>query len=170
GLDEAGDIFNAGSLEAWLIDLLDCGAPRPPTTGLRFLRSTRSPSPSPVRRASARDDRQGAAFVAAARAAWDCEALKLAEEERVAYPVAVAAATAGHRLPPSASLEAFILALTGNFVSAVVRLGPIGQTKAQKILAALLPRVRALGREAASATLDGLGGRAFRSDIARHAP
>ena len=45
-----------------------------------------------------------------------------------------------------------MLALIANLVSAVVRLGPIGQTDGQKILATLLPRIRALAREAA--TLD----------------
>ena len=52
------------------------------------------------------------------------------------------------------------------FVSAAVRLGKIGQTDGQKILAALLPRIRALAREAANSTLADLGGCAFRSDIA----
>ncbi len=59
-----------------------------------------------------------------------------------------------------------MLALLANLVSAVVRLGPIGQTAGQKILAALLPRVRTLSREAARSTLRDLGGCAFRSDIA----
>ena len=59
-----------------------------------------------------------------------------------------------------------MLALIANLVSAVVRLGPIGQTDGQNILAALLPRLRALAREAASSSLADLGGCAFRSDIA----
>ena len=59
-----------------------------------------------------------------------------------------------------------MLALLAGAVSAVVRLGPIGQTAGQKILAALLPRVRALAREASRSTLADLGGCAFRSDIA----
>ena len=51
---------------------------------------------------------QGAAFVVAARAAWDCEPLReLAGRGVVAYPVAVAAAAAGHGLPLETSLEAF---------------------------------------------------------------
>ena len=102
-----------------------------------------------------------------ARAAWDCEPLReLASQERVAYPAVVAAAAAGQNLPLDASLEAFVLALIGNLVSAAVRLGKIGQTDGQKILAALLPRIRALAREAANSTLADLGGCAFRSDIA----
>ena len=92
--------------------------------------------------------------------------VRSSREDRVAYPVAVAAAAAGHDLPLESSLQAFVLALLANAVSAVVRLGQIGQTAGQKILAALLPRVRALAREAARSTLADLGGCAFRSDIA----
>ena len=110
---------------------------------------------------------QGAAFVAAARAAWDCPPLRaLAEAERVAYPAAVAAAAAGHALPREASLQAFVLAQVAAAVSAVVRLGPIGQTDGQKVQATLIPRIRALAREAAGSTLADLGACAFRADIA----
>ena len=91
---------------------------------------------------------------------------ELGGQDRIAYPAAVAAAAAGHDLPLEASLQAFVLALIANAVSAVVRLGPIGQTDGQKILAALLPRICALAREAANSSLADLGGCAFRSDIA----
>ena len=87
-------------------------------------------------------------------------------QDRVAYPVAVAAAAAGHDLPLETSLQAFALAFLANLTSAAVRLGPIGQTAGQTILAALLPRVRALAREAARSALADLGSAAFRSDIA----
>jgi len=112
---------------------------------------------------------QGAAFVAAARAAWDCEPLRRldqAPDSRIAYPVAVAAAAGGHGLPFQASVEGFVLAQAANLLSAALRLGAIGQTDGQKILAALLPHVRALAREAQIAGLADLGGCAFRSDIA----
>jgi len=178
---EAGDIHNARSLGGWLVDLLTFGAPR--ADAILFAAAFRSAevgdwpalletnalavalAPSAERRLET--TAQGAAFVAAARAAWDCEPLRrLAPEEPIAYPVSVAAAAAGHGLPLDASLQAFVLALIANAVSAVVRLGPIGQTDGQKILAALLPRLRALAREAAKSSLADLGGCAFRSDIA----
>ena len=84
----------------------------------------------------------------------------------MAYPAAVASAAAGHGLPLEASLQAFILAQIAAAVSAVVRLGPIGQTDGQKIQATLIPRVRALAREASASNLTDLGSCAFRSDIA----
>ena len=92
--------------------------------------------------------------------------LSRAPDERVAYPIAVAAAASGHGLPLGASLEAFALAQVANLVSAALRLGPIGQTDGQRIIAALLPSVRALARAARNSSLADLGGAAFRSDIA----
>jgi len=180
---EAGDIADAPSLQGWLVDLLEFGAPR--SDAMLFSAAFRAVSAADWRElidinalaialtASAErrleTTAQGTAFVAAARAAWDCEPLRrLAEapDGRVAYSVAVAAAASGHWLPLQASLEALVLAQAANLVSAALRLGPIGQTDGQTILAALLPRVRALAGEAARSTLADLGGSAFRSDIA----
>lgn len=112
---------------------------------------------------------QGNAFVAALRAAWPCDAierLKRVWPGDVAYPVAVAAASAGHALPLAASLEAYGLAFVANLVSASVRLGIVGQTDGQRLTAALVPAVQAAAAEAEPATLDDLGGCTYRSDLA----
>ncbi|MCZ8042576.1 MAG: urease accessory protein UreF [Beijerinckiaceae bacterium] len=112
---------------------------------------------------------QGNAFVAALRAAWPCDAierLKRVWPGDVAYPVAVAAASAGHALPLAASLEAYGLAFVANLVSASVRLGIVGQTDGQRLTAGLVPAVQAAAAEAELATLDDLGGCAYRSDLA----
>ena len=180
---EAGDISDAKSLGGWLVELLLFGSPR--NDAILFAESFRAAeagdwsalidvntlgvalNASAERRLET--TAQGAAFVSAARAAWDCEALRRLDQTpdgRIAYPASVAAAAGGHGLPLGASLEAFVLALLANLVSAALRLGPIGQTDGQKILAALLPRIRVLAREAQTATLADLGGCAFRSDIA----
>jgi urease accessory protein len=180
---EAGDIGDARSLEAWIVDLIEFGAPR--SDAVLFSAAYRSAAAADwpafieanalaVALASSAERRlettaQGAAFVAAARAAWDCEPLRRldqAPDGRIAYPIAVAAASSGHSLPLEASIEAFALAQAANLVSAALRLGSIGQTDGQKILATLLPRIRALAREAHRASLADLGGGAFRSDIA----
>jgi urease accessory protein len=177
---EDGDVHDARSLGGWLVDLLTLGAPR--ADAILFAASFRAAEDEEwlalaevndlaVALANTAERRlettaQGLAFVGAARAAWDCEPLRqLAEIERVAYPVAVAAAAAGHGLPLEGSLQAFILAQVAAAVSAVVRLGPIGQTDGQKILATLVPRIRALATEATGSTLADLGGAAFRADI-----
>ncbi|MGO9420090.1 urease accessory protein UreF [Roseiarcus sp.] len=178
---ENGDVRDARSLGGWLVELLTFGAPR--ADAVLFAESFRvaeaedwealvETNDLAIALAGSAERRlettaQGAAFVAAARNAWDCEPLRrLAEAERVAYPVAVAAAAAGHGLPLEASLQAFVLAQVAAAVSAVVRLGPIGQTDGQKIQATLIPRLRALAREAASSTVADLGSCAFRADIA----
>jgi urease accessory protein len=180
---EAGDIVDARTLESWLIDLVEFGALR--SDAILFSVAFRSAAAADwpalievnalaVALATSAERRlettaQGAAFVAAARAAWDCEALRRLDQTpdgRAAYPIAVAAAASGHGVPLAASLEAFAVAQAANLVSAALRLGPIGQTDGQKILAALLPPLRALAREALGASLANLGGGAFRSDIA----
>ena len=178
---ESGDIQDARSLGGWLVDLLTYGAPR--TDALLFADCFRAAMAEDwealaeanelaVALANSAERRlettaQGGAFVLAARAAWDCEPLRqLFLGERVAYPAAVASASAGHGLPLEASLQAFILAQIAAAVSAVVRLGPIGQTNGQKIQATLIPRIRALARETAGSSLSHLGSCAFRSEIA----
>ncbi|MFA6964791.1 urease accessory protein UreF [Bosea sp. (in: a-proteobacteria)] len=112
---------------------------------------------------------QGNAFVSALRAAWPCaaiERLKAVWDADVAYPVAVAVASAGHGLPLPAALEAYGLAFVANLVSASVRLGIVGQTDGQKITAGLVPALQEAADAAGSVTLDDLGGCTLRSDIA----
>lgn len=180
---EAGDIVDAASLRDWLADLLEFGAQR--SDAILFSAAFRAAAIadwsalidvnelavtltiSAERRLET--TAQGRAFVAAARGPWDCEPLRRLEQApdgRIAYPVGVAAAASGNGLPLQASLEAFILAQAANLVSAALRLGPIGQTDGQKILASSLPQIRGLAREARCANLADLGGSAFRSDIA----
>jgi urease accessory protein len=180
---EEGDIVDAATLGAWLVDLLDFGAPR--TDCVLFacaFRAVRAGDWSGLDEfnclaaalAGSAERRletsaQGGAFAAAMRAAWTCPALAhlpAAGGEPIAYPIAVAVAAAGHDLEREASLQAFALSLVANLVSAGVRLGAIGQTDGQKTLAALLPAVRRLARETANAGPDEIGGCAFRSDIA----
>jgi urease accessory protein len=112
---------------------------------------------------------QGNAFVTAGRAAWPCEAfatLASAWDGDVAYPVAVAVASAGHDIPLRAALEAYGLGFVANLVSASVRLGIIGQTDGQKLTAGLMPVLQGAATQADGATLDDLGGCTLRSDLA----
>jgi urease accessory protein len=180
---EAVDITDAATLFAWLDDLLHLGAPR--SDGVLFacaFRATRDADwralgeinelavalcGSNERRLEA--TAQGGAFLTAMRAAWPCPAFDhwpTSERETVAYCIAVAFAAAGHGLSPEASLQAFLLAVSANLVSAGIRLGAIGQTDGQRILARLTPRVAAQALALADATLNDLGSCAIRSDIA----
>jgi urease accessory protein len=82
---------------------------------------------------------QGAAFVAACRAAWPDA---LPEEWAVAapavcYPAAVGAAMARAGIALEDALVGYLEAMAANLVSAGLRLGIVGQTDGQRILAAL---------------------------------
>lgn len=112
---------------------------------------------------------QGNAFVATARAAWNCAGLGAVAEAvapDVAYPVAVGAVTAVHGVPCVETISAFGFAAASNLTSAAIRLSAVGQTDAQRAIAALLPDLAACAKAAGRATLDDLGGAVYRSDIA----
>ena len=104
---------------------------------------------------------QGKAFMLAA-APWGVPAAP----ERIPYPVAVGLAAGAHRVPEDATAVAFIQAVASNLISAAVRLVPLGQTAGLRVLAALEPVIRSTAAVTKDATLDDLGGCAFRSDIA----
>jgi urease accessory protein len=180
---EQGDVTDAQSAEAWIADCLEHGAGRNDAILLKCafeaaLENDRvalreiaelavALQPSEERRLEATG--QGNAFIAAIKSAWwtdTLDALKTAWDGDVAYPVALGVAAAGHGLALRQTLDAFLLAFASNIVSAVVRLGPIGQTDGQRIMASLLPRVKAIGAMAEDATLADLGGAALRADIA----
>jgi urease accessory protein len=59
-----------------------------------------------------------------------------------------------------------VQAFTTNLISAAVRLVPLGQTTGLLVLAALQPIILAVANETKAATLDDIGGCAFRSDLA----
>ena len=63
-------------------------------------------------------------------------------------------------------LQPFLHALTANWISAGVRLIPLGQTDGQRVLAALEDAVAATAARALTTPLDELGTCAFRADIA----
>lgn len=112
---------------------------------------------------------QGRAFVEATRAAWPCTALERLGaiwSGPVAYPIAVGVAAAGHGIAVEAALSAYLHAVTANFISAGVRLIPLGQTDGQRALAALEPVVAATVACALTTPLDQIGSAAFRADLA----
>ena len=178
---EAGDVTDAGTLQDWLSDLLDHGAAR--NDSILFAEAYRACDDSDaltevaelaLALANSAERRletvtQGDAFVSAIGKSWPCEAmerLKAACPGPVAYPIAVGTAAAGHGLPLRDALEAFGLAFVANLVSAAIRLGIVGQTDGQRVTAGLVPAIGILASFAHEATLDDLGGAAFRSDLA----
>jgi urease accessory protein len=177
---EAGDISNVKSLVAWLETLCGQGAPRcdailfaaaHKAVARRDWAALRETNELAVALTGGKERRlesvsQGGAFVIAARAAWNCEALAYLTDDETAYAIAVGAVAAGHGFRLEAALSAFVVALFSNLVSASVRLSAIGQTDGQRALAALLPRLTQMATECAVADLSELGSCSFRSDIA----
>jgi urease accessory protein len=180
---EAGDIRDAATLTDWLSLMMSAGAgfcdavlfvcahravsdgDNPALRDVAELAAAFSPSKERHLETTA----QGRAFVEAVRAAWPCEALDLlgaAWDGPIAYPVAAGVACAGHGIAAQAALPAFLHALAANWISAGVRLIPLGQTDGQRVLAALETVIAATSTRALPASLDDLGGAAFRADLA----
>jgi urease accessory protein len=110
---------------------------------------------------------QGAAFLATTRLAWPearLEAFALRRGQApVAFPVAVALACAV-RVPLELALLAYLGAFAANFVSAGMRLIPIGQSDGQRALAALEPAVAAAATAALTTPLEEIGSSAAMVD------
>ncbi|MEJ2434988.1 MAG: urease accessory UreF family protein [Pseudolabrys sp.] len=180
---EAGDIADAASLQAWLAVMLGEGsgfcdavlfahahraAAEQDDKALRVVAELGQAFPSSKER-HLETTAQGNAFVDATRAAWPAPALdrlKQIWDGPVAYPVAVAVAAGGHGIARKPALLAFLQALAANWVSAGVRLVPLGQTQGQRVLAALEETVARTAARALATPLDDLAAASFRADLA----
>ena len=180
---EAGDIKDAETLRAWLAVMIGEGSgfcdavffvhahraiAAKDDAGLRAVAELAA-AMVPSKERLLETTTQGRAFLDATRAAWPCEALArldAAWDGAVALPVAVGIACAGHSIGCEAALRAFLHALTANWISAGVRLIPLGQTDGQRLLAALEPVVAATATRALKTSLDDVGSAALRTDIA----
>jgi urease accessory protein len=111
---------------------------------------------------------QGRAFLATTRAAWPhprLAAIARRLDGEIALPIAVAAAAAAHDIPLEAVLFAYLHAFAANLVAAGLRLIPIGQTEAQKLIAALERTVAAAVTAALATPLEETGTAAPLSEI-----
>jgi urease accessory protein len=170
---EAGDISDEASLRDWLTDVLAHGAGRSDTVLLRHAhRNAADPdalqdiaqlalATSPARERRDEALNQGRAFVLAV-AQWTATALP----PDLPYAVAVGAAAGGAAIPEDDTAVAYLQTFASNLISAAIRLVPLGQTAGLRVLAALEPTIVSVAEATATATLDDLGGCAFRSDIA----
>jgi urease accessory protein len=160
-------------LRDWLADILNHGTGRNDAILLRHAHRAHTDAhtlrdlaeyaaalaPSRERRGETQD--QGTAFIAAA-AAWQPPELPAS----VAYPVAVGALAGSHRIDEDATAAAYLQAFAANLISAAVRLVPLGQSAGLRVLAALEPVILRVAEASRTASLDDLGGCAFRSDLA----
>ncbi len=165
---EAGDITNAETLRAWLESMLTAGAGI--NDGILFAHMHRAMTSGddagaveiaelaaafvPSRERYEETTKLGRAFVDVTQAAWPCRALAKLQEiwtGAIAYPVAVGTACAGHAVPLAPALHAFLTAVVSNWISAGVRLIPLGHTDSQRLLQTLEPVVAATALRAAAA-------------------
>ncbi len=180
---EAGDIEDAETLKGWLGVMLAEGGGF--CDAVFFAHSHRAAAASddkalqavaelaaafaPTKERHLETTAQGNAFIEAVRAAWPCSAidrLKLVWTGPVAYPVALAVAAAGHGIALKPALAAYLQAVAANWVSAGVRLIPLGQSDGQRVLAALELIVATTAQHALKTALDDIGSAAFRADLA----
>jgi urease accessory protein len=180
---EADDIGDAATLIDWLSVMVSNGAGF--CDAVFFVHAHRAASDdnetalkgvaelaaafSPTKERHLETTAQGRAFIDATRAAWECEALSLlakAWDGPVAYPVAVGVACAGHGIAVDVAVPAFLHAVAANWISAGVRLIPLGQTDGQRVLAALEPVIVATAAKALTSLFDDIGSAAFRTDLA----
>lgn len=165
---EAGDVADAATLRTWAGDVLEHGAGR--TDAILLAHAYRADDPAPLAElaealAPSLERRletmaQGAAFARTTAAAWGVEAPPMP------YPVAVGVAARRLDLPLALTATLHLQSFAANIVSAGVRLVPLGQTDGQRVTAALIPCAALVAAEALEASLDDIGGCAFRADIA----
>lgn len=170
---DAGDISDGDTLRPWLTDILTNGSGRNDAILLRHARraahdpaalqqlAEHAAAVAPCRERRGETLDQGTAFLRAARA-WDCPKLP----NPVAYPVAVGALAGWHGIDEHLTASAYLQAFATNLISAAVRLVPLGQTTGLQVLAAIEPTILHVTHETATATLDDIGGCAFRADLA----
>ena len=180
---EAGDVTNRETLHAWLESMLSLGAGL--NDGIFFAQMHQAMSAGdeakaleiaelatafvPSRERYEETTKLGRAFVDVTQAAWPCRAVTQMQEiwhGAIAYPVAVGAACAGHAVPLAPALHAFLTAVVANWISAGVRLIPLGHTDSQRLLRQLEPAIAATAQRALAASLDDLGSATFRADLA----
>jgi urease accessory protein len=180
---EAADITDAETLKTWLSAMLSDGAGF--CDGVLLCHTWRACAGeddnaltevaelaaafTPSRERHLETTAQGRAFADIAGAAWHCATLARLRQTwsgAIAYPVAVGAVAAGHGVPLDLTLHAFLHAQTANWISAGVRLIPLGQTDSQRVLASLEPVATSAAERAIAATLDDLGSATFRADLA----
>lgn len=176
---EIGAVSGRAGLEDWLGDVLALGSGRTDAVLLALayraaaagdragLRETAELGAAlqPSRERHLEATVQGAAFLTLVRAAYPSVALGEGEVDHITLPVAAGLCGAAHGLALPGLLTAYLAGFAANLVSAAVRLGIVGQTDGQRVLAALHPVLARVAEAAADATVDDLGSAALRSDL-----
>ena len=181
---ETGAVTSRATLETWLADVLSNGSGRtdaillaatwraatqadiPALTDILDLAAALQPSAERFLEASV----QGTAFLQVVKAAYPSPALETITAPplalaRLTLPVAAGLCGAAHGIALEALIVAYLAGFVANLSSAAVRLGIVGQTDGQRIIAALHPGLAATAEAASRATLDDLGSATLRADL-----
>lgn len=163
--------FSADRLERWIGDVLCHGAGRNDAILLaaawkadtvEALTEVEATARALAGTAERRQETQemGAAF------ARITGALAGRADAALCLPVAVGRAARLEDLPPTLTAQMFLQAFVANLASVGMRLGAVGQTGGQEIIARLAPSCVQVAQETAHGDLDQLGGAVFAGDIA----
>jgi urease accessory protein len=180
---EVGDIKSAETLRDWIQTMLIDGVGM--SDGIFFSQTHRAIARGddaalaeaaelaaafvPTRERYSETTALGRAFLEVTCTAWPCDALDRLRKiwaGPLAYAIVVAAACAGHGIPRAPALHGFLTAVAANWVSAGMRLVPLGHTDGQRVLRALEPAIAAATERALAARLDDVGTATFRADLA----
>jgi urease accessory protein len=180
---QAGDITDARSLQRWIESLLREGSgfcdavlfahvyravESDDRAALREIAELAA-ALTPSKERHLETTTQGNAFVEATQKVWPCGALEMLKsvwDGLFAYPVAVAVSVAGYSVPIEPALAAFLQALVANWVSAGVRLIPLGHIDGLRVVARLEADVAETAARALNTPLEDLGSAVFRADLA----
>jgi len=189
GLETAaacGGVHDKETLQRWIAAILTRGAGRMDADTLRD--SHRAASAQNLEALTAANRRgvvfrataemaleataQGEAFLSTYRAAWREPFLDRWAEtlrqggETACHAAAAGAVTARADIPLDCAMTAYLQAMAANLVSAGLRLGLVGQTDGQRIIAALEPIVSTAVAGALIRDPSAFGGAAFAVDLA----
>ncbi len=178
---DSGVVRGAADLRVWLGDLLRHGSLRADTVLLAAAWRARDAGEAcavnelalalaPSRERRLETAAQGTAFLEAVRPAWPAAAIErfaaALSDGEAAYPVAVGVVARAHAMALRPTLDAFAFAACAALVSAALRLGAIGQSEGQAIIAALCPALDELAAWAATSSLADCGTASWGADIA----
>jgi len=181
---ESGSVAGRASLQNWVSAVIVCGSGRIDADILRdayraavvddvevlLFANRRGLAFRATAEMALETTAQGAAFLDTCRAAWPEPFLdrwaKALDGASVCYAAALGAAIARAGLPLEWALTGYLQAMASNLVSAGLRLGIVGQTDGQRILAALEPVICTAAARTLTRDSEAFGSAAFAVELA----
>ena len=181
---ESGSVADRASLQNWVSTVIVCGSGRIDSDILRdayraavvddvealLFANRRGLAFRATAEMAIETTAQGAAFLDTCRAAWPEPFLdrwaKALDGASVCYAAALGAAIARAGLPLEWALTGYLQTMASNLVSAGLRLGIVGQTDGQRILAALEPVIYTAAARTSTREPEAFGSATFAVELA----